>query len=217
MTKTPQYDKQATIVLATRNKGKIRELSVLLEPFHVQVLGLDAFPSVGDVEESGTTFEANALLKACTVSRLTGLVAVADDSGLEVDALEGAPGVYSARYSDAPGLPATDARNTEKLLAAIADVPAAERTARFRCCMAACTPGGEHLTALGAWEGSVAAEPLGENGFGYDPVFWDPQANSTAAQLSPEIKNSRSHRAKAVSQLMRKWPSFWDSWVNSIN
>lgn len=217
MSKTQPYDKHGTIVLATRNQGKIRELSVLLEPFQVQVLGLDAFPSVGDIEESGSTFEENALLKACTVSRLTGLVAIADDSGLEVDALGGAPGVYSARYSDAPGAPATDVRNTEKLLSVLTDVPEPERTARFRCCMAACTPGGERLTAIGAWEGRIAPEPLGENGFGYDPVFWDPQANRTAAQLSPEIKNSRSHRARAVSELMLKWPSFWNTWVEATS
>ncbi len=197
------------IVLATHNKGKIAELSLLLAPFGLSVLGLDAFPDVPDVEETGTTFAENALLKACTVSRLTGYVAVADDSGIEADALDKAPGVYSARYSATPEQKATDARNTEKLLRNLEHVPDEARTGRFRCCMAACSPGGDSVVAEGSWEGRILREKRGENGFGYDPVFFDPRMNRTAAQMSREEKNTRSHRAKAVRNLLDLWPDFW--------
>ena len=204
----------SAIVLATRNKGKIREFAELLAPFGLTVLSLDDFPHLPEIEETGKTFADNALLKACGVSTATGLVAVADDSGLEVDALGKAPGVYSARYSERPGLPATDERNLEKLLADLADVPAGRRTGRFRCCMAACTPAGERLLAEGAWEGVVAASPAGSNGFGYDPVFFDQERGCTAAQMSREEKNARSHRAKAVAALLSKWPAFWRDWLD---
>jgi XTP/dITP diphosphohydrolase len=206
-------DRLTTIVLATHNKGKIRELGALLEPFHLRVLGLESFPQVGEVEETGATFQENALLKACEVSRATGLVAVADDSGLEVDALDGAPGVYSARYSATADTPATDQRNLEKVLRGLADTPDERRTARFRCCMAACAPHGEHIVAQGAWEGRICRERAGHNGFGYDPVFFDPEKQCTAAQMSAEEKNSRSHRGKAVQALLAQWPAFWQAWV----
>lgn len=199
---------QTHIVLATRNKGKIRELGVLLAPFNLRVIGLDAFPDLADVEETGATFEENALLKACATSRATGLTAIADDSGLAVDALDGAPGVYSARYSDQPGTPATDARNLEKVLENLRGVPEERRTARFCCCMAACTPSGKSLTAHGFWEGRLLEAPRGNNGFGYDPIFFDPEKQCTAAEMSAEEKNSRSHRAKAVAALLDRWPAF---------
>ena len=202
-------DPATSLVLATRNRGKIRELAELLEPFGLNVLGLEDFPAVGEVEETGATFTENALLKACAVSRASGLVAVADDSGLAVDALGGRPGVYSARYSEAPGAPATDERNVEKLLEELGNTSEAERTGRFLCCMAACTPEGDSLTAEGAWEGRIAFAPAGRNGFGYDPVFFDPELGLTAAQMSPEQKNGRSHRARAVAALLAKWPDFW--------
>lgn len=198
-----------TIVLASRNKGKIRELAVLLAPFGVSVKGLSDFPAIGEIEETGSTFAENALLKAATVSELTGLVAVADDSGLEVDALGGEPGVYSARYSAEPGNPATDERNTRKVLEKTAHVPDEKRTIRFISAMAAATPDGRHIIAEGAWEGLLAREPRGTNGFGYDPVFVDPQTGMTAAEMSPEEKNARSHRAKACKKLSALWPDFW--------
>lgn len=204
-----------TIVLATRNQGKITEFRTLLLPFGLDVLGLDVFPDVEDVEETGTTFADNARLKACAVSAATGLVAVADDSGLEVDALGGAPGVYSARYSERSGMPATDERNLAKLLEAMRGVPREKRGARFRCFMAACTPLGDTLLAQGEWEGVLAEAPKGSNGFGYDPIFFDPEKACTAAQMSREEKNSRSHRAKATSALLREWPSFWAKWAAS--
>jgi XTP/dITP diphosphohydrolase len=194
------------VVLATRNRGKIAELSKLLEGFHLEVAGLDAFPQVGEVPETGDTFAANALEKARTVAGLTGLVAVADDSGLEVDALGGAPGVYSARYA---GEKAGDAANNAKLLAALAGVPAGRRAARFRCVMAAAAPGGETLLAEGAWEGEIALELTGEGGFGYDPLFFDPRLGRTAAQLTREEKNAVSHRGKALRSLLAGWPGFW--------
>lgn len=198
-----------TIVLASRNAGKIKELAVLLEPFGVAVKGLDAFPEIGEIEETGTTFAENALLKAETVSALTGLPAVADDSGLEVDALNGEPGVYSARYSEEPGTPATDERNTQKALAKMHGVPDAKRSCRFISVMAAAAPGKRSIVAEGVWEGLLAHEPKGVNGFGYDPVFFDPELSMTAAQMTPEQKNARSHRAKACQNLLQLWPAFW--------
>ena len=198
----------ASIVLATRNPGKVHELAVLLAPFRLTVLGLENFPHIGDMEETGTTFTENALLKASLVSRSTGLIAVADDSGLSVDILGGAPGVYSARYSETPECPATDESNVNKLLAALAGVPWAKRTGRFHCCMAACAPSGESITAEGVWEGVIAFAPSGSNGFGYDPVFFDPELGKTAGEMNAEEKNARSHRAKAVAALLLKWPAF---------
>ncbi len=194
------------VVLATRNKGKIAELSALLEGFHLEVRGLDSFPEIGEIVEDGETFEANAEKKARAVAEATGLVAVADDSGLEVDALDGAPGVHSARYSD-PG--ATDERNNEKLLAAMHGLPGEQRSCRFRCVMLAYAPGGEKLTASGAWEGRVAVAPRGEGGFGYDPLFVDLESGRHAAELTREEKNARSHRGKALRALLADWTGFW--------
>lgn len=205
-----------TIVLATRNKGKVRELEEPLRAFGLRVVGLDAFPDLPEVEESGSTFEENALLKARDVSRRTGLVAIADDSGLEVDALDGAPGVRSARYSDdMPDLPGEtkDERNTMKLLAALSSVRLWNRSARFRTVIAVCTPEGDTLVAPGVWEGSVACSPRGKNGFGYDPVFLDPELGRTAAELTPEEKMARSHRGGALRELLRLWPAFWEGYL----
>ena len=150
MSEQPHDTEPVTIVLATRNQGKVRELAEPLRAFGLRVVGLDAFPDLPEVEETGTTFEENALLKAREVSKRTGLVAIADDSGLEVDALNGAPGVYSARYSeDMPDLPGAtkDERNTMKLLAALSSVRLWNRSARFRSVVAVCTPEGETLIA----------------------------------------------------------------------
>lgn len=198
-----------TVVLASRNAGKIRELAVLLAPFGLAVKGLDAFPEIGEIEETGTTFAENSLLKASTVSALTGLVSLADDSGLVVDALDGDPGVYSARYSEKPGLPADDERNIVKVLKKMESVPDEKRTARFVSVMAAAAPDGRHILAEGLWEGVLARAKAGTNGFGYDPVFFDPEVGQTAAQLEPAQKNARSHRAKACAKLLERWPAFW--------
>lgn len=202
-----------TVVLATRNQGKVREMEEPLRAFGLRVVGLDAFPDLPEVAETGATFEENALLKARDVSRRTGLVAIADDSGLEVDALDGAPGVRSARYSDdMPDLPgdSKDERNVMKLLAALSSARLWQRSARFRTVIAACTPEGDTLVAPGAWEGSIACSPRGKNGFGYDPVFLDPELGRTAAELSREEKMARSHRGNALRELLRLWPAFWE-------
>lgn len=199
-----------TLILATHNQGKVKELREPLARFgfHVESLPED-FP---DIAETGTTFEENALIKARAVADMLHLPAVADDSGLEVDALGGAPGVYSARYSrDWPLLEgeSTDARNNRKLLASLEGVPEEKRTARFRCCMALVYPSSlkdapADLVATGAWEGRIACAPSGENGFGYDPLFFDPELGRTAAELSREEKMARSHRGRALARLLEE-------------
>lgn len=157
---------------------------------------------VGPVEETGRTFADNALLKARHAAAATGLPALADDSGLEVDALGGAPGVSSARYA---GPRASDADNVDRLLAELAGVPAARRTARFRCVLAFVRDAADPAPVLaeGAWEGSIAEAPRGLAGFGYDPVFEDPASGLTAAELAPAAKNERSHRGQALRALVR--------------
>jgi XTP/dITP diphosphohydrolase len=205
MSASPQT-RSDTVVLATRNKGKIAELHALLAGLGPQVVGLAEFPDIGEIPETGTTFLENARIKARAVCQATGLVSLADDSGLCVDALDGAPGVYSARYS---GEDATDAANNAKLLAALADVPEARRTCRFVSVVVAVAPDGRELTAEGVWEGRVTTSPAGQGGFGYDPLFFDPTAGLTAAELSPEAKNARSHRGKALANLVKNWAEFW--------
>jgi XTP/dITP diphosphohydrolase len=194
------------VVLATRNAGKIRELHALLARLGVAVVGLSEFPQIGDIPETGTTFLENARLKARAVCQATGLVSLADDSGLCVDALSGAPGVYSARFS---GEDATDASNNAKLLAALAHVPAKDRACRFVSVVVAAAPDGRELTAEGVWEGRVATAPSGDGGFGYDPLFFDPTAGKTAAALTAAEKNARSHRGKALAALVANWANFW--------
>ncbi len=195
------------IVLATSNKGKIKEFKDLLQSKDpgLHVLGLNDFPDLGPLQEPGQTFYTNALAKAQAVCDHTGLIALADDSGLEVDALNGAPGVYSARYS---GENATDEDNNAKLLQALNGVPPEERRARFKCVLIACTPGGEHITAQGTWEGRIAEHPRGRHGFGYDPVFVDLDSGRTAAEMEREEKSARSHRGRALRELIRLWPDF---------
>lgn len=197
----------STIVLATRNRGKIAELQAMFKDRGLTVASLDDFPDMPEVAETGATFEENALLKARAVSRVTGLTAVADDSGLEVDALHGRPGVRSARYA---GEAATDEANYLLLLNELADVPAEARTARFVCVMVAFAPGGATLTARGTWEGIIAEAPRGRGGFGYDPVFLVPGLGRSAAELTPAEKNARSHRGKALAALLAQWADFWD-------
>jgi len=205
------------VVLATRNAGKIRELADGLRAFGLEVLGLEHFPGMEDVAETGVTFEENALLKAGAVARYTGCIAVADDSGIEVDALDGAPGVYSARYSDMRPLPpeakdsslTRDERNNLVLLHELAAVPDTKRTGRFVCAMSACKPDGSHITLRAVWEGCILRVPKGVNGFGYDPLFFDPHARCTAAELDKEEKNARSHRGQALRKLFALWPEFY--------
>ena len=192
-----------TLILATRNQGKVRELRDPLARFGFDVQSLpEDFP---EIEENGTTFEENALIKARAVANALGVAAAADDSGLEVDALGGAPGVYSARYSeDWPAVEgeSKDERNNRKLLVELEGVPAEKRTARFRCCMALVIPGGEEIVVSGAWEGSIGFKKGGANGFGYDPLFIDPELGITGAELTREAKMVRSHRGKALAKLL---------------
>lgn len=194
-----------TIVLATRNTGKIQELADMLGDADVRVLGLADFPEIGDIPETGDTFEENSLIKSKAVAEATGHIAVADDSGLEVDALGGAPGVYSARYA---GENADDDANNAKLLQELGGVPEEKRSARFRCAMSAYAPSGKYIVAEGAWDGQIGAVPKGDGGFGYDPLFFDPEAGRTAAEMSKDEKNAKSHRGTALRKLMEKWPDF---------
>jgi len=211
-------EKKLQVVLATRNKGKIRELAEPLAEMGVEVLGLDRFPGIGEIPENGSTFAENALVKAGTVADYTGLISVADDSGLEVDALGGRPGIYSARYSDDwfsnPG-ETKDQRNIRKLLYELKDVPYERRQARFVCCMAAVKPGHyepeDTLVVQGTWEGRILNEAIGENGFGYDPVFCDIIMGVTAAQMSAEDKMARSHRGNALRSLV----ACWQDWIST--
>lgn len=188
------------LVLASNNPGKLREIGQLLAAAGIAVQPQRAF-GIGEAEETGLTFVENAILKARHAARGSGLAAIADDSGIEVDALGGAPGIYSARYAG-PG--ADDQANNDKLLADLADVPEDARTARYRCVMVylrhALDP--TPLICLGTWEGRILRAPHGENGFGYDPLFFVPSHGCTAAELDPDTKNHLSHRGKALRALV---------------
>lgn len=190
-----------TIVLATRNQKKVKEMQDLLASLLWRVVSVAQFPDAPEVEEDGKTFAENALKKARTIAEALGLPALADDSGLEVDALDGAPGVYSARYA---GVGATDEDNWRKLLDELKGIPLEKRTARFRCVLAFVRPGEEPVLAEGTCEGVIIHQPAGDGGFGYDPVFFLPDAMCTMAQLSAEEKNRRSHRGQAMRALLAK-------------
>jgi XTP/dITP diphosphohydrolase len=186
------------IVVATRNRGKVMEIAAALAALPVEIVSLDQFPAIPDAEESGDTFTANAILKATHYALHTGQPCLADDSGLEVDALNGAPGVYSARYA---GPEADDAANNAKLLAALAGVPESGRTGRFRCVLAYVDPDGTLLTAEGTCEGLILAEPRGTSGFGYDPLFFFPGTGKTLAEMAVADKNAVSHRGQALRNM----------------
>lgn len=187
------------IVLASNNKGKVREFGEMLSALNMEVVPQATF-NIEDADETGLTFVENAIIKARHASAIAGLPAIADDSGLEVDFLKGAPGIYSARYS---GEGATDEKNLLKLLEALKDVPEEKRTARFQCVLVYMqhendpTP----LICQGTWEGMILTEPQGENGFGYDPIFYVPTHKCSSAQLNAEEKNKLSHRGQALKKL----------------
>jgi len=185
-----------SVVIATRNQGKIAEFRELLRGLDVNVLSLTDFPGLPEVAETGATFQENALLKARAAAGATGLVAMADDSGLEVDYLKGAPGIYSSRYA---GSDHDDAASIRKLLAALEEVPANRRAARFRCVIAITTPDGGEYLSEGVCEGRITREPRGAGGFGYDPVFLVPSLDQTFAELGDLVKNRISHRAQAMA------------------
>ncbi len=185
------------IVLATRNKKKIEEMSRILGGMGINILTMDDFPSCPEVEEDMDTFEGNAVKKALAITKCTNKIAVADDSGLEVYALRGAPGVMSARYA---GENADDVANIEKLLSEMNDIPDEQRGARFVCCIALAYPNGKVETFLGFAEGRIGREPRGRMGFGYDPVFYPTGYNETFAEMLPEEKDALSHRGKAIER-----------------
>lgn len=190
----------STVVLASSNPGKVREFNELLADRHIEVVPQSQF-GVRDAEETGLSFVENAILKARNAARHTGLPALADDSGIEVDALEGAPGIYSARYA---GSGAGDRANLEKLLAALEGMPEAGRSARFQCLMVYLRHADDPtpLICQGTWEGRILSAPRGSNGFGYDPVFFVPTHDCSAAELEPAVKNALSHRGQALRQLV---------------
>jgi XTP/dITP diphosphohydrolase len=187
-----------SIVLATRNKHKIEEIAALLEGSGLTVKTFQDFPDFPEVTENGRTFRENALKKARAICQHTGLAALADDSGLEVDVLQGMPGVRSARFA---GEKATDAENSTKLLNLLRNVAPAKRWAQFRCVMAVAFPDGKTITADETCRGKIVDQPKGAGGFGYDPIFWFPYANKTFAELDPETKNKLSHRGKALARI----------------
>lgn len=186
------------IVIATANRHKFRELSALLRVRGIRWKSLQDVPPTGPIHETGRTFHANAVLKARAVARVTGRLALADDSGLEVDALGGKPGVQSARFAGRHG---DDHANNDKLLRMLRQVPDSRRGARYQCVLALCSPSGVIAVTHGTWRGRIAHEPHGRGGFGYDPLFWLPGLKKTSAQLSARAKNRVSHRGIAVKRM----------------
>ena len=186
-----------SIVIATRNKGKVNEIRELLKSYDIDIKGLDDFGPIPEVKEDGNTFEDNAYLKASFTAKVLGLPALADDSGLVVEALDGAPGIYSARYA---GESATDQENNIKLLKEMNGKT--NRKAHFETAIIIAVPRGPALTYIGKVEGEIAESPEGDNGFGYDPLFYYPPMSKTFARMSPDEKNSVSHRGKAMRDLI---------------
>jgi XTP/dITP diphosphohydrolase len=195
------HHKGEKIVLASNNAGKVREVNQLLANEEIQVVAQKDF-NIPDAIEDGLSFVENAIKKARHASSLSGLPAIADDSGIEVDALNGAPGIYSARYA---GANASDEENLQKLLLQLSEVPEKQRSARFQCLMVYMrhTEDPTPVICQGTWEGRILFKPKGENGFGYDPIFYVPSHDCSSAELPPEIKNSLSHRGQALQKLLQ--------------
>ncbi|WP_051452878.1 XTP/dITP diphosphatase [Atopobacter phocae] len=199
-----------TLLIATANQHKAQELAVLFEPLGLQIETLLDYPDLPSVEETGFTFEQNARLKAETIAQQTGRIVLADDSGLAVKALHGQPGVYSARYA---GEPKNDARNNAKLLAELGGEETTDRSASFHTVIVASYPGNESLVIEGRIDGSIAAVPRGENGFGYDSLFLPNGRVQTFGEMDASEKNEISHRAIAVKQLLKELPQ----WLNNLS
>jgi XTP/dITP diphosphohydrolase len=189
------------VVIASSNRGKLQEFQVLLENTCLEPISSEELGVALDVEEAGSSYRENALLKARAYAAAVGMSALADDSGIEVDALNGAPGLYSARYGG-PGL--TDAQRVTLVLERLRGREAAARTARFRCALVLCAPDGRYIEGEGVCEGIIADAPRGSHGFGYDPIFLLPGLSRTMAELSEAEKNGLSHRAMAVRSLLEK-------------
>ena len=196
----PKGHQGERIVLASNNAGKVREINQLLADRQIEVVPQKAF-DISDAEETGLTFVENAIIKARHAARLSGLPAIADDSGIEVDALEGAPGIYSARFA---GPECDDRKNNLKLLDKLQGVAEEKRSARFQCLMVYMRHADDPTPIIcqGIWEGRILTVPQGDNGFGYDPLFWVPSEDCSSAQLSPELKNRLSHRGQALRRLL---------------
>ncbi len=190
-----EYEK---IIIATRNQGKLREIRDILKDISSEFFSLSDFHDVPEIEEDGYSYTENALKKAGVVSSITGLPAIAEDSGLEVEALSGMPGIFSARYA---GFNATDDDRIKKLLKEMEDIPEDRRRARYVCSAVLATPDGERFISEGTVEGRIALAPRGSGGFGYDPIFYLPEYGKTMAELPLEIKNKISHRGKAIRGL----------------
>lgn len=189
------------IIFASKNKGKIKEANEILKDFPYEVISMSEAGVDIDVVEDGETFEENAMKKAAEIMRITGSVAMADDSGICVEALGGKPGVYSARFA---GEDSTDQQRNEKLLEMMKEVPTGQRDAKFVCVIAVAFPNGKHFTVRGECSGEIAAEPKGENGFGYDPIFYVPEFKMTTAQMNPEQKHQISHRGRAMQKMKQE-------------
>jgi XTP/dITP diphosphohydrolase len=198
------------LLIATSNIGKVKEISEFLKNWSLEIKTLQDFCKIEPPEETGKTFFENAYIKAKYWAEKTGLMCLADDSGLEVDVLNKAPGVYSSRFA---GEKATDEENNKKLLELLKGIPLEKRKARFVCVIVVYHPSGKFITAEGTWEGIIGFEPRGSYGFGYDPIFLVPEYNykKTAAELTPEEKNKISHRGKALAKLKEIFPDFLKS------
>ncbi|WP_102345356.1 XTP/dITP diphosphatase [Bacillus sp. Marseille-P3661] len=195
------------ILIATKNLGKVKEFKSLFSQKGIAVKSLLDFPAIEDVEETGETFIENAKLKAETIAKQFNEIVIADDSGLSIDALNGEPGVYSARYA---GEPKSDLANIEKVLEKLSGVPFGKRTARFYCVLAVAIPDKETKCIEGTCEGIITESPVGENGFGYDPIFYVREKEKTMAELTNEEKNTISHRANAMKKLAENWETIFD-------
>ena len=194
------------VLIATKNQGKVEEFKVLFKKYDIQVISLlDLSDEIEDVEETGVTFAENAKLKAEEISSVLNVPVLADDSGLVIDALDGRPGVYSARYA---GLDKNDQDNNEKVLNELKSISMENRTARFVCVLAVARPGVDTFFVEGTCEGKIACSEKGENGFGYDPLFIPEGHSKTMAEISPELKNQISHRGRAINEL--------EEWLDKI-
>jgi XTP/dITP diphosphohydrolase len=202
--------RRKTLVLATHNIHKQTEMNSILSDLGVNVIGLDQFPEIKDIAETGTTLIENALIKARTVHKITGLPSLADDTGLEVDALDGAPGVYSARFA---GENPTFEDNVNKMLTALGGIPDDKRTARFRTALAFVDSNSE-LCEEGVIEGKITEKPRGEDGFGYDPIFEPANKTKTFAEMANEEKNRISHRARALEKMQKTLKHYFEKGVS---
>lgn len=193
------------IIIATKNLGKAREFAELFADKNVKIQTLLDYPEIEDVEETGKTFEENAIMKAESMANLLGKLVIADDSGLIIDALNGEPGIFSARYA---GEEKDDEKNIDKVLHELENVDNPNRTARFYCALAVAVPSEQTFTVHGTCEGTILRERKGNNGFGYDPIFYVKEKGKTMAELSSEEKNKISHRANALKKLAANFDSF---------